>query len=40
MPAYSGRYISAEFKALLDRHGIRGIESSMKALAKANGYDF
>ena len=40
MPAHSGRFISAEFKSLIDRHGIRGIESSMKALVKANGYDF
>ena len=39
MPAHSGRYISAEFKQLLDRHGMRGIESSMRALARVAGYE-
>jgi len=40
MPAHSGRYISLEFKQLIDRHGLRGIESSMRAISRASGYDF
>jgi hypothetical protein len=40
MPAHSGRYISPEFKQLIERHGFRGIESSMRALSRVAGYEF
>lgn len=41
MPAHSGRYISADFKRLIDQQqGFRGIESARRAFSKATGYSY
>ena len=39
MPTHSGRYINSKFKALLDKCGMRGIESSRKAFSQVEGYE-
>lgn len=39
MPAHSGRYISADFKRLIDQQqGFRGVESARRAFSRATGY--
>jgi hypothetical protein len=40
MPAHSGRYINPKFKELLDRYGLKGIESSRRTFAKVSGYKY
>ena len=39
MPAHNSHYINPEFKKILEKYGMRGIESSGRALTKVEGYD-
>ena len=39
MSSSCGGYISQEFKSIIERHGLRNVESSMRALARVAGYE-